>query len=171
MMKFLDYLESKKTNLVVQLDQLFKKYKVQPVGNGYIDCIVMKDNLAEFIKEITSLGILITNVSWWCYVNPSNKELTACPHGMGGPTSDYYEGWFSELQNELFEVDQEKVNSILISNDLAAISSLNAALIDGIINMLKNPLRYTPTDYIEGNKCVMPGLWLLVPDDWDCQST
>ena len=46
-----------------QLEKLLTKYKVQPVGIGYIDCIVMMDNFEDFIKEIPSLGILITDVS------------------------------------------------------------------------------------------------------------
>lgn len=113
-MKYFDYLESNKKEIVTQLERLLTLYKVQPVGNGYIDCIVIKNNLDEFINEITALGILITDVSWWCYVNPTVKESTECPHGMGGPESRYYDGWFSELQNDPFEVDEESVNSILI---------------------------------------------------------
>jgi hypothetical protein len=81
----------------------------------------MKDNLVDFINEITSLGILINDVSWWCFVNPTKKDSTKCPHGMGGPTSEYYEGWSSELQNDLCEADGEKVNSILNSYDKESI--------------------------------------------------
>lgn len=127
----------------------------------------MKVNLVDLIKEISRLGILISDVSWWCYVNPSNKESTECPHGMGGPTSTYYEGWFSELQNDFFEADGQKVNSILNLYDKDLIKSLNTETIEGIKDMLNKPFRYTPNDYIEGNKCVMPGLWLLVPDKWE----
>lgn len=166
MMRYFDYLESKKKEIVVQLETLFTFYKVQPVGNGYIDCIVMKDKLEEFIKEITSLGVLITDVSWWCYVNPSKIESADCPHGMGGPISTFYDGSFSELQNDFFEADVEKVNLILNSYNKDSIYSLNIQTIDEIKNMLNKPFRYTPSDFIEGNKCVMPGLWLLVPDDW-----
>ncbi|WP_203364727.1 hypothetical protein [Bacillus sp. REN10] len=166
-MKYFDYLELNKNEFVTHLEHILTLYKVQPVGNGYIDCIVMKNDLKGFIKEITTLGILITDVSWWCYVKPTNdNESTECPHGMGGPESEYYEGWFSELQNDFFEADVEKVNSIINSYDKHSIYSLNMQIIDEIKNMLNTPFRYTPTEYIEGNKCVMPGLWLLVPEDW-----
>ncbi|WP_144556031.1 hypothetical protein [Bacillus sp. X1(2014)] len=165
-MRYFDYLTSNKNEFVTQIEHLFTKYKVQPVGSGYIDCIVMKNNLEEFIKELTALGILISDVSWWCYVNPNN-ETTECPHGMGGPKSTYYEGWFSELQNDFFEADSEKVNSILNSYDKQSINALNIQTIDGIKNMLNKPFKYTPTDYIQCNKCVMPGVWLLVPEDWE----
>ncbi len=166
-MRYYDYLESNKKEIVSQLEKLLTKYKVQPVGTGYIDCIVMKDNFEDFIKEITSLGILVSDVSWWCYVNTSDKGPTECPLGMGGPHSDYYDGWFSELQNELFETDEVKVNSIMNSYDKKSINSLNTQTIIGIKKMLNTPFRYTPTEYIEEIKCVMPGLWLLVPDQWE----
>ncbi|MEH7885205.1 hypothetical protein V7654_12900 [Bacillus sp. JJ1609] len=160
-------MESKKNEIVSQLDCLLAKHKVQPVGSGYIDCIVLKGNLDEFINEITALGILITNVSWWCYVDPSDKEAKECPHGLGGPVSEHYEGWFSELQNDDFSVDDDKISSILNSYNENLIYTINMQTLDEIKTILKTPFRYTPTDYIEGNKCVMPGLWLLVPDDWE----
>ncbi len=83
---YYDFLENNKKKIVDQLDKSIAKYKVQPVGNGYIDCIVMKDNLDGFIKEISDLGILISNASWWCYVYPNESNNTGCPHGMGGPS-------------------------------------------------------------------------------------
>jgi hypothetical protein len=85
---------------------------------------------------------------------------------MGGPKSEYYEGWFSELQNDLYEVDKEKVDSNMNFYDRQSVYSTNMQTIEGIQKMLKEPFRYTPTDYIQGNKCVMPSLWLLVPDAW-----
>lgn len=163
---YINYLESKKNEFVSQLECLLAKYKVQPVGSGYIDCIVLKNNLENFIKEISALGILITDVSWWCYVNSSDSEAKECPHGLGGPESEHYEGWFSELQNEAFSVDGEKVSSVLNSYNEHLIYSINMQTLDDIKTMLKIPFKYTPKDYIEGNKCVMPGLWLLVPGDW-----
>ena len=36
------------------------------------------------------------------------------------------------------------------------------------IEMLEVPFKYTPNDLIAGNKCVHPGLWLLVPDSSTC---
>jgi hypothetical protein len=166
-MRYFDYLESNKKEIVPQLEKLLIKHKVQPVGKGYIDFIVMKENFEDFIIEITSLGILITDASWWCYVNPSKKESTECPHGMGGPHSYYYEGWFRELQNDFYETDAETVNSIMNSYDKSSIYIINSQTINGIKKMLNTPFRYTPNDYIVENKCVMPGLWLHVPDEWE----
>lgn len=100
-MKYYDFLENNRTDIVEKLEILLTSYKVEPVGNGYIDCIIMKDKLNDFIKEVSELEILITDVNWWCYVNPNEAESTGCPHGMGGPHSQYYEGWFSELKSYL----------------------------------------------------------------------
>ena len=107
----MDYLNSNRKYLTEQLERIFTLYKVEPIGNGYIDCIVMRDNLKQFVNEITALGVLISDVSWWCYVDPINPK--GCPHGMGGPKSEYYEGWFSELQNEMYEADTEKVDALM----------------------------------------------------------
>jgi hypothetical protein len=167
-MRYYDFLDANNKEIVEQLKTLMTKYKVEPVGNGYIDCIVMKDTMEEFIKEIGDLGILITYASWWCYVNPNPNESnnTGCPHGMGGPSSIYYEGWFSELQNDFYELDEKIIDKVLLSYDKQLIYFLNMKTLDGIRKMLEKPFRYTPKDYIAGNKCVNPGLWLLVPDKW-----
>lgn len=163
-MKYYDLLNSNKETFLDQIEHLLQRHKVQPVGNGYIDCILLKENLDQFINDISALGILISDVSWWCYVDP-NQSL-GCPHGMGGPKSEYYEGWFSELQNDMYEVDQGRIASVMESYDMNLISSINKQTINRIHEILKHPFRYTPSEYIEENKCVMPALWLLVPDDW-----
>jgi len=164
-MIYFDFLELNKNEITEKLEILLQKYKVQPVGNGYIDCIIMKENLEEFVEELTTLGIVISDVTWWCYVNPDDID-TGCPHGMGGPRSKHYKGWFSELQNKMYEVEEEIINTILESYNKGLIKLTNISTIDGINNLLREPFRYTPKEYIKGNKCVMPALWLLVPDDW-----
>lgn len=165
-MKYLDFFELNKKDIVKHLEFLMIKYRVEPVGYGYIDCIVMKDKLEEFIKEISNIGVLITTVSWWCYVDPKESIHSGCPHGMGGPKSIYYEGWFSELQNPSYDVDEKIIDNILESFDKHWIYTVNMKTLDGIRKMLEKPFRYTSKDFIIGNKCVTPALWMLVPDDW-----
>ena len=165
-MRYYDFLEGNKKAIVKNLEILMTKYKVEPVGNGYIDCIIMKDDLERFVKEIGDIGVLITYASWWCYVGPNESNNAGCPHGMGGPSSIYYEGWFSELQNDFYELDKNIIDKVLLSYDKQLIYSLNLNTLDGIRKMLEEPFRYTPNDYIAENKCVNPGLWLLVPDTW-----
>jgi hypothetical protein len=167
-MKYIDYLSLNRKEIIERLENSINQNKVQPVGDGYIDCIVMKDNLKQFVNDISSIGIIISDVSWWCYVDPNYKN-SGCPHGMGGPISDYYVGWFSELQNELYEANKDKIDSILYSYDNEAVNKINQETMFGIENILKEPLKYTPSEFIEENKCVMPGLWLFVPDDWKRQ--
>lgn len=162
-MKYYDFLEISEKKMVKQLEVLIEKYKVQLVGNGYSECIIMKDNMEVFIKEISNLGILIPYVDWWCYVNPNESTHTGCPHGLGGPRSEYYEGWFSELQNDIYELDEAATAKVLLSYDKQLIYSLNMRTLDEIRKMLEIPFRYSPNDYIVDNKCVNPSLYLLIP--------
>lgn len=163
-MKYFEHLISNQKDIQNQIEQLLLKHKVQPVGYGYIDCIVMKNDLDSFVSDLSTIGILISDVTWWCYVKPNHNQ--GCPHGMGGPISDYYDGMFSELQNESYELTKEVVASIMERYDRALITRINECTTTKIGELLKVPFRYTPTEYIEENKCVMPALWLLVPDDW-----
>lgn len=126
--------------------------------------ILLMNKLDPFVNDLSSIGILISDVSWWCYVDPDQER--GCPHGMGGPISDFYDGWFSELQNDMYEVDKEVVATIIDAYDKQLIARTNGFTANKIREILKEPFRYTPTEYIEENKCVVPALWLLVPDDW-----
>ncbi|PZD97248.1 hypothetical protein DNH61_02485 [Paenibacillus sambharensis] len=164
-MKYYEYLTANKSLLLNQLEALMVRNKAQSVGSGYIDCIVLKDKLDQFVNEISSLGILISDVSWWCYVDPANGT-TECPHGMGGPKSDYFPGWFSELQNNMYEVDKDKIALIVESYDKHNVKLLNQQTVKMIRKILEETFKYTPSENIEGNNCVLPGLWLLVPENW-----
>jgi hypothetical protein len=164
LLKYFEFLSSNNIKITRQIEDTFSRLKIQPVGNGYIDCITMKNCLEPFIKSLTEIGVVVFCVSWWCYVEPDN--IDGCPHGMGGPIADYYPGWFSELQNDSYEVDEDRLKAIVNSNDKKELALLNQDTLKQINETLKKPFRYTPTEYIEGNNCVMPALWLLVPDDW-----
>ena len=128
--------ENKKT----VLDELLVKYKVEPVGCGYIDCIILKENVENFVRELTALGIEITAVSWWCHCTDENKGKYGCPHGLGGPVSVYHDGWFSETC-ELYSTD--------FSND---------KIMSYIFDEFPAHEHYLP--------CMVPALCLDVPDDW-----
>ena len=126
----------------IQLDGLLVKYKAEPVGRGYIDCIIMNDDLVEFVDEITALGIKIIGFTVWCHCTDEHKEQYNCPHGLGGPESTYHDGWFSEMyfDDSYFEVEN------------------NERVVDMIFNRLPMKSWYSP--------CIMPALWLDVPDSW-----
>lgn len=75
------------------LDQnLIKALKIQPVGTGWIDMICSPDRIDDFIDLCNSKNLSITGFTWWCHVTDDHE-----PCGMGGPMSDYYNGWFSEI--------------------------------------------------------------------------
>lgn len=125
-----------------KIDELLIKYKVQPVGNGYYDLIVSKDNVKALIDELTALDVKVNEITWWCHCVESNKE---CPHGMGGSESKYYEGMFSEMNLPTFEFEN------------------NDDVIDFILNQSKEEDFYLD--------CLVPALWLNVPDEWKNSST
>ncbi len=81
-----------KASVKLKLDNLIQQYKVQPVGDGYLDCIIT-ENITEFIDELTNLGIKVVNISWWEHNTGENVSI----HGHGGLKSTYYSGWFSEM--------------------------------------------------------------------------
>lgn len=117
-----------------KLDELIVKYKIQPVGNGYIDCIVLLENAINLINDLTDLSITVKGLTWWCHCKESSQE---CPHGMGGPESKYYNGWFSEMNVPLVEFKNNK-------QAVEYISTLN------------------DDDVLE---CFVPALWLDVPSN------
>ena len=118
------------------LDEIIEKYNVQPVGWGYIDCIVTFDNVFDFINDLSEVNISITGVTWWCHCKDENS---GCPHGMGGPVSKYYSGWFSEMWYPLVEFENNQQ----------------------VVFYIKNP---ADNEILE---CFVPALWLDVPDDWE----
>lgn len=71
---------------------LIETLKIQPVGTGWIDMICSPDRIGDFIDLCNSKNLSITGFTWWCHVTDGHE-----PCGMGGPMSDYYNGWFSEI--------------------------------------------------------------------------
>ena len=126
----------------IDLDNLIKQNKVQPVGRGYIDCIVTFDNVFEFLNGLSGIGIKVYGVTWWCH---SKERNSGCPHGMGGPLSKYHDGWFSEMWFEMLRFDN--------NNQVAS--------------YLESTNDETMHEWFEKRlECFVPALWLDVPDDW-----
>jgi len=73
---YLQQLELNKIEIQHTINYLLKQYKVQPVGTGYIDCIVTMPYVNKFIDELTIKGIAIHAVTWWyhyTFYNNYNK--------------------------------------------------------------------------------------------------
>lgn len=148
------------------LEKLLSEYQIEVLGTAYDDLIIMRDKLEGFLSELNALGILVRFVSWWCYVNPKTAADSGCPHGMGGPRATYAEGWFSELQNDGYMVDAHTIDRLMFRYDRQTVQKVNKQTLQGIDELLRKPFRYTSAEYIKGNDCVTPSLWLHVPKDW-----
>lgn len=119
-----------------ELDQTLVKYHVQPVGNGYIDCICPINNVAEFLNAMSKAGIAVSEFTWWCFAANGHE-----PCGMGGPSNYYGDGWYSEIEmGRTYEFP---------SND---------KMMDYILNVWPKEQEYRP--------CFVPAFWLTVPSGW-----
>jgi hypothetical protein len=123
------------------LDRLLIAYKIQPVGWGYIDCITIKENVSAFVNSLTELDIKVTDITWWYYCRIGGNKETGCPHGGGGPTSKYFDGWFSEM----YQIPNVKIKD-------------NIDIIQYVFNEWPNAKEYLP--------CLIPAIWLDAPDNW-----
>ena len=142
------------------IEALLEKHQVQPVGNGYIDLILKKENSLDLIHELTTLSVAVYSVSWWCHFTNETASSTGCPHGYGGPPDQYREGWFSECdQYPAFDVLElpESVAENAMSPKVFA-ETCNTLMIKYIQHILPTEHFYSP--------CLYPGLWLRVPDEW-----
>jgi hypothetical protein len=134
-----------------KLDQIIEKYQAQPVGHGYIDIIVSRKNYKNFVSELVNNDYTIKSVSWWEWC-PGKKENE---YGLGGPLSQFYDGWFSELPIDLdcfplpIEIKKEE-------------------LVNEIINKIETKVIsfHDETVTFKSNDWLTPALWLEVPDDW-----
>lgn len=134
-----------------KLDEIIENHKAQPVGHGYIDIIVSRDNYKDFVTELVNNNFAIENISWWewCPDGDENK------YGLGGPKSKFYKGWFSELSIDL---DDIKLFSDLDKDEI----------VKEIIDKVESKKISFPDETVifKINKWLTPAFWLNVPDDW-----
>ena len=86
-------IEASLEDLTSFVKRLCERLKIQPVGEGFTDMICPPEHVAEFISACTENDVQIEGFTWWCHVSEGHV-----PCGMGGPKSQYYDGWFSEIQ-------------------------------------------------------------------------
>lgn len=87
-----DFYEDSSYIKLISMEELLKVLKIQQVGNGLSDMICSPSDVDTFIDFCCAAGRNIKGFTWWCHVTKEHK-----PCGMGGPSSKYYEGWFSEI--------------------------------------------------------------------------
>ncbi|GBF52157.1 hypothetical protein LPTSP4_36960 [Leptospira ryugenii] len=136
-----------------KLEEILRKYKAQPVGNGYIDVIVNRDYYKDFIAESIFNDFEINAISWWEYT----KEISDRKFGMGGPKSWFFDGWFAEIctkdSYEEFNIMEYTSRKERIDTILEKIHSKVFKYFDGNISFLKN-------------EELIPAFWFNVPDSW-----
>ncbi len=134
-----------------KLDRLLEQYKAQPVGIGYIDIIVSRDNYKSFAKSLIEGGFEIDAISWWEYIASLDAPNT---YGMGGPVSQFYPGWFAEtctaIDNVSFSGDP--------ANDLNSIIGLVENKVLGVSDGKQISFKETPS--------LTPAFWLKVDENW-----
>lgn len=134
----------------LQLDSIIERYKAQPVGWGYIDIIVRRENYKEFLNEVIHAGFSITCITWWeCIENKRLKNR----FWYWWPISIYYsDTWFSELCHWYDEINYpiDTVENLyqIIENKR-------------ILNHAEQPLISFLDDI-----WLTPAFWIDVPDSW-----
>ena len=131
-----------------RLDGLLEEYKAQPVGDGYIDIIVSRENYRSFAKAIIESGFVIEAISWWEYLESIDAPNT---YGMGGPRSRFYPGWFAETCTD--------VGDVLHSNNaLATVVEIVESKVLGEYGGVHVSFKET--------KSLTPAYWLKVDENW-----
>ncbi len=136
-----------------ELDLILEKYKAEPVGWGYIDIIVMRDNVKNFVREVITQDIHIDGISWWAYYPRLDIKLGV---GMGGPISKFYSGWFSEIGIHATFDERQK---FLLTKQEEEKDIMNIVE-NKIIKMGNKKFSYKEHEFLT------PAFWLDVPDDW-----
>lgn len=160
-MNYLEYLKTNRELKQREIESIMERYKTEPVGTGYIDIITPNKYIDEFIEEITNINVAIECVTWWCHCSDTNEKQYGCPHGMGGPKSDYYDGWYSEMgfEFETFEIPSDKFQKLDPDENLYEnIKTINELIREYVMDLSK------ARGY---SKCLTPAFWLRVPEEWE----
>ncbi|XDD41679.1 hypothetical protein AB3N58_10235 [Leptospira sp. WS60.C2] len=158
--EYLKTLDNKKVKK--QLDEILDQFKAQPVGQGYIDIIVKREYIEDFIIKLSSKGFLINALSWWLYLELNEFSK----YGYGGPKSKFYSGWYSELPHDFDELNNEEIERYLISMDYNGISYINQHFSNVIFS--KETIQYYDSHILkfETDLNLTPGFWIYTPDNW-----
>jgi hypothetical protein len=131
-----------------RLDGLLEEYKAQPVGDGYIDIIVLRENYRSLAKELIESGFLIEAISWWEYIEDIGTQNS---YGMGGPRSKFYPGWFAETCTDIDDVPHS-------NNVFAAVVEIVEGKVLGEYDGEQVSFKKT--------KSLTPAFWLKVDENW-----
>jgi hypothetical protein len=133
------------------LDDILEKQKAQPVGHGYIDIIVSRNNYKDFVADLITNDFKIKSVSWWEWRADKKED----EYGLGGPESIFYNGSFSEIPVDVddFNITTETTKENTINEIIEKIESK-------IISFSDEKVKFSESTWLT------PAIWLDVPDDW-----
>lgn len=156
-MRYYEILKIKQNQIQESLEELIKAYKIEPVGKGYLELIVLPQYITSFIKQLAELGVIICGVSWWCYCTDESKTELGCPHGLGGPPSRYFDGWFSET-DFYYALEEDEYERIKLIENSEEVFESNSRILKYILEDFTKDKNYS--------KCMTPSLCLHLPDGW-----
>ena len=133
------------------LDRILKSHKAQPVGSGYIDVIVKRDNYKSLIRKLIEAGFYIESITWWEWIEDNKNSK----YGLGGPESEYYNGWFAELAIKVDNVDLSK------KHPQDSIKQLIEFIESKSIVYPNEKINFSQSEWLT------PALWLKVPSHWE----
>lgn len=133
------------------LDDILEKHKAQPVGHGYIDIIVSRDNYKDFVFNLVTNGFKIESISWWewCADKKENE------YGLVGPESIFYKGWFSEIP-----VDVDDFKFLADTSQENVIKKILKKIDTKTISFSDKTVTFNRSNWLT------PAIWLDVPDEW-----
>lgn len=133
------------------LDSILKENKAEPVGWGYIDVIVSRENYKQFVTDLIQNDFKIEAIGWWEWCPKDNVNT----YGMGGPKSKFYDGWFAEMGIDL---DRIKTQEGISKEETTKI----------IIDTIESKTFDYPSKKIKfkEDEWLTPALWIQVPKDW-----
>lgn len=133
------------------LDNILDKHNAQPVGHGYIDIIIPRDNYREFVTELVINGFKIRSVSWWGLC----EDKAESEYGLGGPKSFFSQGWFSEIPINIddFNFSSDTTLEDVIKEIIIKIETKTISFSDEIVQF-------------NNSNWLTPAIWLDVPKDW-----
>ena len=132
------------------LDNILIENKAQPVGSGYIDIIVNRENYSNLVRDLIENEFEISTISWWEWCEKDDE----CNYGLGGPKSDYYDGWFAEIPSN---VDDLKLGDL---NHQESIEKVIKLIESKTIDFSDEKVNFKTSNWMT------PGLWLNVPNKW-----
>jgi hypothetical protein len=157
---YLQALSSEQSRYQQLINDLIKKYQIQPVGTGYVDLIATRINALKFLDDLTKNLIAVETVALWCHVTEENKKTLGCPHGLGGPLNKFGEGWFSEFCYFYFDVKDYGI-------DLDDKSIQPEMFVKQSNQLVKKYLEKGLLEKDYYTACIHPALWLNVPKEWN----